>query len=120
MYYSPNYRTIDLLRKSPESLEPDGSTLANAGLLARIPLFHLGMTYRVHESTAQRIVIRTEQRLLAADALDRVRLVSTESLATEAVVIVDASESPIELPKKTRRLLQWEKTYAHAKVPARD
>lgn len=65
-------------------------------------LFHLGMTYGVHESTAQRIVIRTEQRLLAADALDRVRLAATESLATDAVVIVDASESPIERPKKNK------------------
>ncbi|QLQ32223.1 MAG: transposase family protein [Candidatus Thiothrix singaporensis] len=32
-------------------------------------LFHLGVAYGVHESTAQRIVTRTEQRLLAAQAL---------------------------------------------------
>ncbi|QLQ32181.1 MAG: hypothetical protein HZT40_11970 [Candidatus Thiothrix singaporensis] len=64
----------------------------------------------MHESTAQRIVTRTEQRLLAADALDRVRLAATESLAAGAVVVVDASESPIERPQKTRRLLQWENT----------
>ncbi|QLQ30779.1 MAG: hypothetical protein HZT40_03210 [Candidatus Thiothrix singaporensis] len=56
----------------------------------------------MHESTAQRIVTRTEQRLLAADALDRVRLAATESLAADAVVVVDASESPIERPQKNK------------------
>lgn len=65
-------------------------------------LFHLGVTYGVHESTAQRIVTRTEQRLLAADALEQVRLAATENPAAEAVVIVDASESPIERPKKNK------------------
>lgn len=83
-------------------------------------LFHLGVTYGVHESTAQRIVTRTAQRLLAAQALDRVRLAATEVLAADAVVIVDASESPIERPKKTRRLLPWEEAHAHTKVSTRD
>lgn len=65
-------------------------------------LFHLGVTYGVHESTAQRIVTRTEQRLLAANELDRVQRAATETLAADAVVIVDASESPIERPKKNQ------------------
>ncbi|QLQ30718.1 MAG: transposase family protein [Candidatus Thiothrix singaporensis] len=81
-------------------------------------LFHLGVAYGVHESTAQRIVTRTEQRLLAAQA-DRERLAATENLAADTVVVVDASESPIERPKKQGDFYSG-KTHAHAKVPTCD
>lgn len=66
-------------------------------------LFHLGHDYGVHESTAQRIVVRVEQRLMASGQLALVQSVKRQA---PAVVIVDASESPIERPKKTARVLQ--------------
>ena len=65
-------------------------------------LFHLGASYGVHESTAQRIVVRTEQRLLSAAVLEQTRQAVVKNIGEDAVVIVDASESPIERPKKNR------------------
>jgi hypothetical protein len=67
-------------------------------------LFHLGVTYGVHESTAQRMVTRTEQRLADAPLLDleRLRPHANADAAHKTVFIVDASESPIERPKKNK------------------
>lgn len=73
-------------------------------------LFHLGISYGVHESNAQRIVKRVEARLAASGVLALAKpTTSTDALATEAaatlrtVVILDASEVPIERPKKVKR-----------------
>ena len=76
-------------------------------------LFHLGISYGVHESNAQRIVKRVEARLAASGVLALANPTtstdSTDALATEAaatlrtVVILDASEVPIERPKKVKR-----------------
>lgn len=67
-------------------------------------LFHLGVTYGIHESTAQRIVTRTEERLANAQCLDleRLRPHANADAAQRTVFIVDASESPIERPKKNK------------------
>ena len=64
-------------------------------------LFHVGKDSGVHESTAQRIVCKVEQRLLASGRFklpprDRA-LALGEDLE---LVLMDATESPIERPKK--------------------
>lgn len=76
-------------------------------------LFHLGLSYGVHESNAQRIVKRVEERLAASGTLDLAKpskpSASTDIIATESavtldhVVILDASEVPIERPKKVKK-----------------
>lgn len=73
-------------------------------------LFHLGLSYGVHESNAQRIVKRVEERLVASGVLDLAKpTTSTDAIATEdavtsrTVVILDASEVPIERPKKVKK-----------------
>lgn len=74
--------------------------------------FHLGLSFGVHESNAQRITCRVEERLAASGYLALVKprvsrlkegeVPQAESLAPSAVLL-DASEVPIERPKKTKR-----------------
>lgn len=74
--------------------------------------FHLGLSFGVHESNAQRITCRVEERLAASGYLALVKprvsglkegeVPPAESLAPSAVLL-DASEVPIERPKKTKR-----------------
>ncbi|MCP5448966.1 MAG: transposase family protein [Gammaproteobacteria bacterium] len=64
-------------------------------------LFHVGTDFGVHESTAQRVVCKVEQRLLASRRFtppprDRA-LALGEDLG---LVLMDATETPIERPKK--------------------
>lgn len=64
-------------------------------------LFHVGTDFGAHESTAQRIVCKVEQRLLASRRFtlpprDRA-LALGEDLG---LVLMDATETPIERPKK--------------------
>lgn len=64
-------------------------------------LLRLGVDWGVHESTAQRIVTRTEQALLASGEL---RLPGKRQLkpgSSFEVVIVDVAESQVERPKKS-------------------
>jgi hypothetical protein len=75
--------------------------------------FHLGLSYGVHESNAYRIVNRVETRLLAAGLGELVKTKGASSSVdtvkdTDAPpapygVIVDASETPIERPQKTKK-----------------
>ena len=88
-------------RPSPLSLADQLLLTLNYGREYRT-LFHLGHDYGVHESTAQRTVVRVENRLTAAG---QGALVQSVKRPAPEVVIVDASESPIERPKKTGRLL---------------
>ena len=64
-------------------------------------LFHIAADYGVHESNAQRIVTRVEDCLIKSG---RFALCPRETLLEEgsriAVVALDATESPIERPKK--------------------
>lgn len=60
---------------------------------------HLGMDYGIHESTAQRTVKRIEDRLVASEYLALTQAALQEP---PLAVIVDASETPIERPKKNR------------------
>ena len=64
-------------------------------------LFHIAAEYAVHESTAQRIVCRVEDRLMA---FGRFALSPRDTLVEEgpriALVALDATECPVERPKK--------------------
>lgn len=71
--------------------------------------FHLGLSYGVHESNAYRIVMRVEDRLAASGWLDVVKLTPPSTPEPEVhpptsrtVVLLDASEVPIERPKKVK------------------
>ena len=64
-------------------------------------LFHIAAEYAVHESTAQRIVCRVEDRLMASG---RFALSPRDTLVEEgpriALVALDATECAVERPKK--------------------
>lgn len=66
-------------------------------------LFHIAAEYGLHESTAQRIVVKIEDTLIGSG---RFALSPRDTLLEEgprnAVVMLDATESPIERPKKDR------------------
>ena len=64
-------------------------------------LFHLGRDFGVTESTASRIVRKTEDRLIRCDRFHlpgRKALHSSDT--TFEVVVVDVTESPVERPKR--------------------
>ena len=63
--------------------------------------FHIAASYEVHESTANRIITRVEDLLIASGkfSLPKRREVQETDWV---VVLVDATESPIERPKKSR------------------
>lgn len=72
-------------------------------------LFHLGLSFGVHESNAQRIVTRVEARLAASGVLGLAKPATEEEEpapvpSERCVVLLDASEVPIEHPKKTKPL----------------
>ena len=81
--------------------------------------FHLGLSFGVHESNAQRITCRVEERLTASGYLALVKPsgselkgdeVSTPEPSAPPVVLLDASEVPIERPKKTKPLATVERS----------
>ena len=73
--------------------------------------FHLGATWGVNESTAYRIVQKIENILIQAPqrSMPGKKRLITDDFPLETVVI-DVSETPIERPKKTNKLLQWQET----------
>jgi hypothetical protein len=80
--------------------------------------FHIGQSWRVNESTAYRIIRKIEDTLTKSRTFTlpgKKRL--TNSDYQLQVVIVDVTESPIERPKKTKKVLQWEKETAYIEVP---
>ncbi len=62
--------------------------------------FHLAQKYSIHESTAYRIVIEIENILIKSGSFNLPKRSSITN-ETEAIV-VDASESPIQRPKKAK------------------
>jgi hypothetical protein len=64
--------------------------------------FHLGVKYKIHESTAYRIVTKLEDILIKSGAFNLPKKSSIPSNTQIEVVIIDASESPIERPKKSK------------------
>lgn len=69
-------------------------------------LFHLAASYGIHESNAQRIVVKVETPLKASGQWELPQHAPpspSDSTDWEAWVL-DASETPIERPKKTNKI----------------
>lgn len=78
--------------------------------------FHLGNSWGVHESSVCRIIKRVEDILIKSKAFSlpgKKRLQSSD-YELEGIV-VDVAEIPIERPKKTKKLLQWQKEAPYIK-----
>lgn len=72
--------------------------------------FHIAQTFGVSEATVCRTIRKIEDKLIKSGQFrlpGKKKLL--ESDTTIEVVIVDATEQPIERPKKTEKILQWEK-----------
>lgn len=66
--------------------------------------FHIGQSWGVNESTAYRIIKKTEARLIGSRAFTlpgKKKLVETDRQIE--VVVVDVTETPIERPKKNKK-----------------
>lgn len=68
--------------------------------------FHIGQAWGVNESTAYRIIRRVEDTLMASRAftLPGKKKLQTNEHKIE-IVVVDVTETVIERPKKTKRIL---------------
>jgi IS5 family transposase len=67
-------------------------------------LFHVAASFGLHESSAQRIVSKVERRLLDSGRFNLPNRHRALALGEELeLVLVDASETPIERPKKKQR-----------------
>ena len=64
--------------------------------------FHLGLKYNVSESTACRTVIYIENLLIKSGAFNLPKKTSIVSDTEIEVIVIDASESPIERPKAAK------------------
>jgi hypothetical protein len=77
--------------------------------------FHIGLAYGVSESTVCRTIQKVENVLLQSKQF---HLPSKKVLAGDTsleIVLVDATEQPIERPKKAKTPLQWQKETSHPK-----
>lgn len=66
--------------------------------------FHIGQSWGVNESTAYRIIKKTEDRLIASRAFTlpgKKKLIDADNQIE--VVVVDVTQTPIERPKKNKK-----------------
>jgi len=76
--------------------------------------FHIGRSWDLHEATVCRIVKKVENALIRCGIFQlpgKKQLLDPESVAK--LVVVDATETPIERPKRTKAILQWEEEAAY-------
>jgi len=66
-------------------------------------LFHVGMTYGVSEATAFRIVCHVENCLIKANLFNLQKKIPKGTGEDWNVFIVDATEIPVQRPKKNKR-----------------
>ena len=80
-------------------------------------LYHIGVDFNVHESSASRIVRKVEDIPIHSDKFDLPRKLPHGKLKdiNWSAVIIDAIETPIERPKKTKTILQWKKETTYLK-----
>lgn len=64
--------------------------------------FHLGIKYRIHESTAYRIVTKIEKILIQSRKFSLPKKREIEDNTEIQVIIVDASEQEVQRPKKNK------------------
>lgn len=81
--------------------------------------FHIEQSWGVNESTADRIIRKTEDALVRARAftLPGKKKLQKSDCQIE-VVVVDVTETPIERPKKTKAVLQWQKEKTYIQITA--
>jgi hypothetical protein len=82
-------------------LSPEDKVLMTLQYLRDYPsLLRLAIDWGIHESTAQRMVTKTEERLLQSKDFD---LPGRKTLKENHwdIVIIDVAETPMERPKKT-------------------
>jgi hypothetical protein len=67
-------------------------------------LYHIGMDFGIHESSASRMVRKVEDILIKSGRFDLPRKLPRGDVddINWSAVIVDATETPIERPKKTK------------------
>lgn len=64
--------------------------------------FHIAASYGVHESTANRMINKVENALIASERFTLPKKRESQAARHElVVVVVDSTETPIERPKKT-------------------
>lgn len=70
-------------------------------------LYHIGMDFGVHESSACRIVRKVEDILIMSGQFDLPKKLPsrTDDDINWSAVIIDATETPIERPKKTKNTI---------------
>lgn len=68
-------------------------------------LFHVAMSYGLHESSASRIIQKIENILIKSDKFHLPKKLPHDEGLDWDVVIVDATEMVIERPKKTEKVL---------------
>lgn len=66
-------------------------------------LFHIGMSYGISEPSASRIVRRVEDILIKSDKFHLPKKVLQSAAVDWDVVVIDATEIPIQRPKKNRK-----------------
>ncbi len=66
--------------------------------------FHIASSYGIHESTANRIITKVEDELIASGKFSLPKRREIEEVEW-TVVLVDATETPIERPKKSRNTI---------------
>lgn len=80
--------------------------------------FYIALSWQVNKSTAYRIIRKVEDCLMNSGVFS---LPSKKKLLEPnheiEIVVVDVIETPIERPKKTKTILQWQKQTAHVQVP---
>jgi Helix-turn-helix of DDE superfamily endonuclease len=64
--------------------------------------FHLGIKYKIHESTAYRIVTKIEEILIQSGKFSLPKKREIQDNTEIQVVVIDASEQEIERPKKNK------------------
>ena len=81
---------------------------------------HIGHTYGVSESTVSRTVRAVEDALMRSGTFHLPgKKGLTQSDVQYQIVVVDATECPVERPKKTASLLQRQEEASHPEGPSR-
>lgn len=68
-------------------------------------LFHVAMTYGIHESSASRIIQKIENLLIKSDKFHLPKKLPHGEGVDWEVIVIDATEMTIERPKKTEKVL---------------
>jgi Helix-turn-helix of DDE superfamily endonuclease len=97
----------ELLNRNPRSRPPNFSIEDRILIMLcyyreYITYFHLGVKYGVHETTAHRIVVKIENILIKSGVFSLPKSSSIPSDTNLEIVVIDASESPIERPKSAK------------------